>query len=249
MQKLIGKTALITGGNSGIGLAIAKLFIEHGASVIITGRSRKSLDEAQKELGSNALAVQADVSKITDLEHLLQRTAKHFGTLNILVANAGAIFPSPFEHVSEKVFDDTVNINFKGLFFTIQKALPILSDPSSVIAVTSITNRMGTPTGSVYGASKAAVRALVKTLGLELIEKGIRVNAISPGPIKTPMFGKFGMPPEAEQAFKEHISQKSPSKRFGEPEEVAKLALFLASSDSSYVVGEEIIVDGGMSLL
>lgn len=249
MQRLSGKNALITGGNSGIGLATAKLFREHGARLAITGRDPASLEQARMALGDDVLALQSDAGKLSDIESLMRQTGEHFGQLDILFVNAGIAQANPFELVTESAFDEMVMVNFKGIYFTIQKALPLLSNRSSIIVTTSITNQMGSPNFSVYGACKAALRSLVKTLGLELIERGIRINAISPGPISTPMFGKVGLPDEAEQAVKAVITSKSPIKRFGDPLEVAKVALFLASEDSSYIVGDEIVVDGGMSLL
>ena len=169
--------------------------------------------------------------------------------MDILFVNAGIAKVAPFDLVSEELFDDMVTINMKGTFFTIQKALPLLAKNASIIVTTSIVNQMGSPNVSVYGACKAALRSLVQTLGLELIGRGIRINAISPGPIDTPIFAKFGLPDEVVQVIMTEITNKSPIKRFGTPEEVAKVALFLASDDSSYIVGDEIVVDGGMSLL
>lgn len=249
MQKLSGKTALITGGNSGIGLASAKLFREHGARLAITGRDKASLAQAKSILGDDALAVQSDAGKLADIESLMQQIQRHFGQLDILFVNAGIAQAAPFEFVTEQQFDDMVAIDLKGAFFTIQKALPLLAKNASIIVTTSITNQMGSPNMSVYGACKAALRSLVQTLGLELIGRGIRINAISPGPIDTPIFGRFGLPDEVQQGIKAGIASKSPIKRFGAPEEIAKAALFLASEDSSYIVGDEIVVDGGMSLL
>lgn len=249
MQNLAGKTALITGGNSGIGLATAKLFREHGARLAITGRDKVSLDHSKSVLGNDALVIQSDAGKLADIESLMQQIQKQFGQLDILFVNAGIAHAVPFEFVSEQQFDDMVIINLKGAFFTIQKALPFLTKNASIIVTTSITDQMGSPNMSVYAACKAALRSLVQTLGLELIGRGIRINAISPGPITTPMYERFGLPDEVQQAIKAEITHKSPIKRFGAPEEVAKVALFLASEDSSYIVGDEIVVDGGMSLL
>ncbi|MFZ5524161.1 MAG: SDR family oxidoreductase [Pseudomonadota bacterium] len=249
MQKLTGKTALITGGNSGIGLATAKLFREHGAHLVITGRDKESLAQARSALGDDVLAIQSDAGKLADIESLMQQIQKQFGQLDILFVNAGTAQAAPFDFVTEQQFDAMVAIDFKGVFFTIQKALPLLKNNTAIIVNTSITNQMGTPNLSVYAACKAALRSLVQTLGLELIGRGIRINAISPGPITTPMYGRFGLPDEVQQAIKAEITHKSPIKRFGAPEEVAKVVLFLASEDSSYIVGDEIVVDGGMSLL
>lgn len=249
MQNLTGKTALITGGNSGIGLATAKLFREHGARLAITGRDKGSLAQSKSVLGDDILAIQSDAGKIADIETLMQQIQKQFGHLDILFVNAGIAQAAPFEFVSEQQFDDMVTIDIKGAFFTIQKALPLLTKNASIIVTTSIVNQMGSPNMSVYAACKAALRSLVQTLGLELIGRGIRINAISPGPIDTPIFGRFGLPDEVQQGIKAEITRKSPMKRFGMTEEVAKVALFLASDDSSYIVGDEIVVDGGMSLL
>ncbi len=249
MKKLFGKTALVTGGNSGIGLATARLFQQHGARLAITGRDPATLEQAQRELGDGVVAIRSDAGRLADIEALMGEVQERFGRLDVLFANAAVAQPAPFEAITEAQFDDTMAVNFKGVFFTIQKALPLLANGGSVIVTTSITNQMGTPNFSVYGACKAALRSLVQTLGLELIGKGIRVNAISPGPITTPMFGRFGLPGEAVRAIQDEIQRKSPIKRFGEPDEVAKAALFLASQDASYIVGNELVVDGGMSLL
>jgi len=249
MQQLTGKTALITGGNSGIGLATARLFHEHGASLVITGRDKASLVQAQSVLGDDVLAIQSDAGKVADIEALMQQVQNQHGHLDILFVNAGIVHAAPFEFITEEQFDSMVTTDFKGAFFTIQKALPLLTKNASIIVTTSITNLMGSPNFSVYAACKAALRSLVQTLGLELIGRGIRINAISPGPISTPMYDRFGLPDEVQQAIKAEISRKSPIKRFGTPEEVARAALFLASEDSSYIVGDEIVVDGGMSLL
>lgn len=249
MQRLSGKNALITGGNSGIGLATAKLFREHGARLAITGRDPASLEQVRMTLGGDVLAVQSDAGKLGDIESLMHQAGEHFGQLDILFVNAATAYATPFELVTETEFDEMATVNFKGIFFTIQKALPLLSTNASVIITTSITNQMGSPNFSVYGACKAAQRSLVKSLGLELIGRGVRINAISPGPISTPMYGRIGLPDDVEQMIKAKILDKSPIQRFGDPEEVARVALFLASDDSSYIVGDEIVVDGGMSLL
>ncbi|MDB5887980.1 MAG: 3-oxoacyl-[acyl-carrier protein] reductase [Rhodocyclales bacterium] len=248
MGKLDGKIALITGGTSGIGLATAKLFMAEGAKIIITGMDADRLADAQHELGSEALVIRSDSGNLNDIKSLINR-AGALGGLDILFLNAGMSRVAPIEAVSENEFDETINTNLKGIFFTIQHALPLCRGGASIIVTTSITNQLGSPGLSIYGASKAALRSLVKSLGLELIGRGIRVNAISPGPIETPIFNKFGLPAEVVQTIKADMADKSPIKRFGSPEEIAKTVLFLASSDSSYLVGEEIVVDGGMSLL
>lgn len=249
MQKLKGKTVLITGGNGGIGMATAKLFREHGATLAITGRNPESLARTQQVLGDDALVLQRDTGKLEDIEATMHDVRERFGRIDVLFVNAGASQPAPFEAVTEARFDDIAATNFKGAFFTIQKALPLLSAGASVIVTTSVSNRRGSPNFCVYAACKAALRSLVQSLALELIKRDIRVNAVSPGPINIPGFGqRWNMPPEAVQAVKDEFIRKAPSKRFGTPEEVAKVALFLASDDASHVVGAEIIVDGGVTL-
>ncbi|MBI2307306.1 MAG: SDR family oxidoreductase [Rhodocyclales bacterium] len=248
MQKLADKTALITGGNSGIGLATAKLFSAHGARIAITGRNPESLQQAQEILGEDALVMQSEAGRLDDIDNAMAAVRERFGRLDVLVANAAVALPTPFAQVTEAQFDDINAINYKGVFFTIQKALPLLSAGASVIVTTSISNQAGAPNFSVYAAGKAALRSLVQSLALELIDRGIRVNAISPGPIDTPGFGRWDIPQEAVQAIREEFVRRSPSKRFGRADEVAQAALFLASTDSSYVVGAEIVVDGGFSL-
>lgn len=249
MQKLAGKNALITGGNSGIGLATARLFVEQGARLIITGQSPDTLQQAQAALGGDVLALQSNAGSLDDIELLMQTAKERFGHLDVLFVNAGNSQPAPFERVTEAQFDESSAVLFKGVFFTIQKALPLLSRGASVIVTTSISNQKGSPNFSVYASCKAALRSLVQTLSLELVERGIRVNAVSPGPISTPGFGRrWGAPPEVVQAAKEEFVRKSPMKRFGEADEVAKVVLFLASDDSSYMVGTELVVDGAVTL-
>ena len=249
MSRLANKTALVTGGSSGIGLAIARLFQNEDARVAITGRSAESLKSAGEILGKNALLFPSDASSLPDIDSLIASIGETFGSLDILVLNAGIALPAPLEMTDENSFDQTVNTNLKGVFFTIQKALPLLRPGASIIVTTSITNQLGSPNFSVYGACKAGLRSLVGSLALELIPRKIRLNAVSPGPIATPMFDRFGLPTEVSQGIKAQIQAKSPVGRFGEPDEIAKAALFLASNDASYIVGEEIVVDGGMSLL
>lgn len=249
MHRLEGKTALITGGTSGIGLATARLFRAQGARLAITGRDPERLAAAQAEFGDDALVVRSEAGSLAEIDALMAQVKERFGRLDVLFLNAGTAQPAPAELTTEEQFDETMNVNFKGIFFSIQKSLPLLSGNASIIVTTSITNRLGSPNFSVYGASKAALRSLVQSLSLELIGRGIRINAICPGPIATPIFDRIGLPYEVAQGIKNEIERKSPIKRFGTPEEIAKVALFLASDDSAYVVGEEIIVDGGMSLL
>lgn len=249
MAKLANKTVLITGGSSGIGLATARLFREEGARVAVTGRDPESLAHAREVLGGEALVMQSDVARLDGIDAALAQVQARFGKLDVLFLNAGVSVALPLEHVSEAQFDEVMDVNVKGAFFTLQKALPLLANPASVIMTTSITNRLGSPHFSVYAASKAALRSLVQALALELVGRGVRVNAISPGPIETPIYDRVGLPAALVQGIKGEIARKSPSGRFGTPEEVAKVALFLACDDSAYLVGEEIVVDGGMSLL
>ena len=246
-MKLAGKTALITGGNSGIGLATAMLFKAEGARVAITGRDPEGLEQARLALGEDTLALRSDAGKLADIEETMTRIKSRFGHLDILIANAAIAQPAPFGQVSEAQFDDTIGINFRGVFFTIQKALPLLRERGAIIVTTSISNQMGAPNFSVYAACKAALRSLVQTLSQELIVRGIRVNAVSPGPTDTPGFGRWNVPQEIVVAAREQFTQKSPLKRFGTPEEIAQATLFLVSADASYIVGHELVVDGGVS--
>lgn len=248
-RKLGGKTALITGGSSGIGLATARLFQEEGARVAITGRDAGGLARAQENLGAESLVVKSDTSRLSQIEALMAQVRDRYERIDVLFVNAGISKAIAFEDVSEAQFDETVAINFKGAFFTIQKALPLLAANASVIVTTSIANRKGFPDYSVYAASKAALRSLVQSLGLALIGRGIRVNAISPGPVATPMLGRSGLSEETMQVRKRALAEKSPIKRWATPEEIARVALFLACEDSAYMVGAEIVVDGAIGIL
>ena len=249
MDRLKGKTVLITGGSSGIGLATARLFRDEGAQLVITGRDPERLAAAQEELGSETLVIRSEAGSLAEIAFLMEQVKRRFDQLDVLFLNAATGTPAPIEQVSEAQFDETMGVNFKGVFFSIQKALPLLSGNASIIVTTSITNRTGSPNASVYAASKAALRSLVQSLSLALISRGIRVNAINPGPIDTGGFNRLPLPQEVFQAIKADIIGRSPIKRLGSPEEIAKVALFLASDDSAYVVGEEIVVDGGISLV
>jgi NAD(P)-dependent dehydrogenase (short-subunit alcohol dehydrogenase family) len=249
LDKLAGKHVLITGGSSGIGLATARLFQQHGATIAITGRNADALAQAGAVLGGRALLIQRDAAELAEIDATVGQIKESWGKLDILFVNAGGAQPMPFDRVTEAAFDAQLGVNLKGVFFMVQKALPLMGAGASVIVTTSIANQLGSPNFTVYGAAKAALRSMVKSLGLELIARGIRINAISPGPIATPIFDRLGLPPEVAEEKKQAIAAKSPSGRFGLPEEVAQAALFLASTDSSYIVGEEIVIDGGMSLL
>ncbi len=245
MKRLEGKVAVITGGNSGIGLATAKRFLDEGARIAISGRSQTTLDEAAKALGKDVLVVQADVSKLADADKLFSAVEKRFGKIDILFVNAGVAKFVPMEAVSEAHYDEQFDINTRGAYFTIQKALPYLNDGASVVLSSSVVSHQGVTNGSVYAATKAALRSFTRSLAAELVGRNIRVNAVAPGPIETPIFGRTGLPQEAVDEFKESVVASVPMKRFGQPEEVASVVAFLASSDASYITGVEIGVDGG----
>jgi NAD(P)-dependent dehydrogenase (short-subunit alcohol dehydrogenase family) len=249
MNKLEGKIALITGGTSGIGLAAARLFRQQGAQLVLTGRDPGRIAEVAEEFGTAATVLRSEAGKLDDIDALMAQVRQLHGRLDVLFLNAAVTNPAPIEQMTEAMFDEVVNVNFKGEFFTIQKALPLMGEGSSIVVTTSLTNRTGSPAFSVYGASKAALRSMVQALGLALIPRGIRINAVCPGPIDTGGFQRLPLPPEVHGAVKAEISGRSPIKRFGTPEEVAKVALFLACSDSAYIVGEEIVVDGGIGLV
>ncbi len=249
MGKLEGKVAVITGGNSGIGLATAKEFNEQGAQVIITGRDQETLDAASREIGGNVVALRSDTSSLTEIDRLFAAIKETFGHIDVLFINAGIGKFAPVDTVTEEFFDSIMDINFKGAYFTIQKALPLLSDNASIILNASISANIGMPNTSVYAASKAALITLARTLSGELVGRGIRVNAISPGPVTTPILGRMGLPPEVIAETAKNMEAQVPMKRFGRPEEIAKTVLFLASDDSSFLLGTEIVADGGMSQL
>jgi NAD(P)-dependent dehydrogenase (short-subunit alcohol dehydrogenase family) len=238
MGKLEGKVAVITGGTEGIGLATAKLFVTEGAHVFITGRREKELDEAVKAIGSNVTGVQGDVAKLADLDRLYE-TVQQKGRIDVLFANAGVAGFVPLESITEEYFDDTFNINVKGTLFTVQKALPLLNDGGSITLTGSVAGSKGTPAFGVYAASKAAIRSFVRTWTVELKDRRIRSNVVSPGPVRTPILAR--QPPEAIA----RIVSTVPMGRMGEADEIAKAVLFLASDDSSFVTGIELFVDGG----
>jgi len=244
MSKLAGKTAVITGGNSGIGLAVAQEFVAQGATVIITGRDQERLDETASSLG--VTAIQADVRDSNALAGVFQQVKEKHGGLDILFVNAGIAKMGPVEAMTEEIFDEVMDINFKGAYFTIQKALPVMNDNGSIILNGSVNAVVGFANASVYSASKAAVHSLARTLSAELAEQGIRVNTLNIGPVETPLYGKLGLPQEAVQQFAGAVMGKLPVGRFGQPDEIAKAAVFLASDDSSFVVGSELATDGGM---
>jgi NAD(P)-dependent dehydrogenase (short-subunit alcohol dehydrogenase family) len=248
MKKLEGKVAVITGGNSGIGLATAQLFVSEGAYVFITGRRQRELDAAVKQIGkNNVTGVRSDVSNLPDLDRLYVTVKQHEGGIDILFANAGVSELLPLEAITEAHFDKLVGINMKGLLFSVQKALPIFHDGGSIILNASIAASKGFEGFSVYNATKAAVRSFARTWTAELRQRKIRVNAISPGVIDTPVLNSLGYNHEQIEQFKTSFAFSAPLGRIGNPHEIAKAALFLASDDSSYVDGIELCVDGGIT--
>ena len=247
MGKLEGKIALITGGNSGIGLATAKHFVREGAHVFITGRRDSELAAAVKEIGSNATAVQGDVSNLSDLDRLFAQIKREKGKLDIVFANAGVAKLAPLGTISEEHFDSLFNSNVKGLLFTVQKALPLLPDGASIILNASIVASKGLPANSVYSATKAAVRSFARTWTTDLKGRRIRVNAVSPGATDTPGLNDLLTSTEAGQQRLKMLSNTVPLGRLGTPDEIARAVVFLASDDSSYITGTELFVDGGFA--
>jgi NAD(P)-dependent dehydrogenase (short-subunit alcohol dehydrogenase family) len=247
MGKLDGRIALITGGNSGIGLATAKRCVSEGAYVFITGRRDSELAAAVKEIGGNVTGVQGDVSNLGDLDRLFAQVKREKGKLDIVFTNAGVATYAPFGKITEEHFDSIFNINVKGLLFTVQKALPLMSDGASIILNASIVASKGLPANSVYSATKAAVRSFARTWTPDLKDRSIRVNAVSPGPIETSGLKDLMASTGAGEQRLKMFSNSVPLGRLGTPYEIAKAVVFLASDDSSYVTGTELFVDGGMA--
>jgi NAD(P)-dependent dehydrogenase (short-subunit alcohol dehydrogenase family) len=249
--KLKGKVAVITGGNSGIGLATAHEFVANGASVAIFGRDLRTLEQAAANLGQNALAVQGDVRKLGDIERLLAQASQRFGNIDVLVANAGIAKFAPVGNLPEELFDELSDVLFKGVFFTVQKALPHLRDGASVILVGSAdADKQGRALTSVYLAAKAAVRALARSFSVELLPRRIRVNVVSPGMTDTPIITReVGIAGATPEQIAEVITKTIPLRRRARAEEIAKAILFMASDDSSYCLGSELMVDGGLTQL
>jgi NAD(P)-dependent dehydrogenase (short-subunit alcohol dehydrogenase family) len=247
MAKLAGKVAVITGGNSGMGLATAELFAKEGARVFITGRRQAELERAVKRIGHGAVGVQGDVAKFADLDRLYARVKEEAGHLDIVFANAGVGSQAPLGEITEEEFDRTFGINVKGLLFTVQKALPLLRPGGSIILNASIASITGIAAFSVYSATKAAVRSFARCWTADLKDRKIRVNALSPGPIDTPIFETLGASEEEVKQYKATFVASVPLGRIGTSDEIAKAALFLASDDSSFVTGIELFVDGGMA--
>lgn len=244
MGKLTGKSAVITGGTTGIGFATAKLFLEEGAKVLVTGRNKENLQAAKDSL-PELITVQSDAGDMDAVREFPDRVKEELGNVDVVFLNAGAAKLAMAEEITESLYDTVFNINVKCLFFTAQGLFPLMNSDSSLIVNSSAIRHMGAPTASIYAASKAANHAMAKSLAHEWIGRGVRVNVISPGPIKTPMYGKFGLTEEQVEGFVDGAMAQTPIGRFGRPDEVAETALFLATSASSYIVGEEIVVDGG----
>ncbi|HEY1213570.1 MAG TPA: SDR family oxidoreductase [Bryobacteraceae bacterium] len=246
-MKLRNKVAFVTGGTSGIGLETAKLFQAEGANVVLVGSNDARLAAAGKELNGKALLVRADIRKVADIERAVEATRKQFGHIDIVFANAGATTVAPLAAVTEEYVAENLALNFTGTFFTIQKTAPIIAKGGSIIVTTSFLNAIGFSGMSILAATKAATRSLVRTLGAELAHRGVRVNAVSPGAIATPFYSKIGLPDATLSAVAASITEKVGLKRFGEAVELAKTVLFLASDDSSYTTGTELVVDGGLT--
>lgn len=249
MNRLKGKRTLITGGTSGIGLETAKQFLDEGARVVVTGLNEDTLAAARRELGSEALVLRADAGSVAGQRELAIAVRENLGQLDAVFINAGVGVFRPLEQWDEAAFDRSFAINLKGPFFLLKELLPILANPASIILNASVNAHVGMPNSSVYSATKAGLISLARTLSGELISRGIRVNAVSPGPVSTPIYGKLGLPADQLEQMAEAMRLQMPVKRFGDPIEIAKAVVFLASDESAFMVGSETIVDGGFSAL
>lgn len=247
MNKLENKVAVITGANSGIGLATAKLFLKEGAKVVISGRRQEALDEVSKELEGEFTTVLADASNVEDNKNLIETAVGKYGKIDVLYLNAGIAPPTPVTDISEAHYNEIFDINVKGPMLAVKEALPNINDGGSILFTTSIVNQKGFDGFGVYSASKGALRSYARVLTSEVKSRGIRVNSIAPGPIETPIFGKMGLPQDVLDGIGASFAEQVPLGRFGAAEEIANTALFLASDDASFVNGIEIEVDGGMS--
>jgi NAD(P)-dependent dehydrogenase (short-subunit alcohol dehydrogenase family) len=247
MAKLAQKIALVTGGNSGIGLATAKRFVNEGAHVFITGRRDRELAAAVRQIGKNVTGVQGDVSNLDDLDRLFAQIAREKGRLDVVFANAGVLGYAPFGTITEELFDSIFDVNVKGMLFTVQKALPLLPDGASIVLNSSIVSSKGLPANSVYSATKAAVRSFARTWSTDLKERRIRVNAVSPGTTETPGLSGLMATIEAGPQRLKVLQSAIPLGRLGTPDEIAKAVVFLSSDDSSYITGIELFVDGGFA--
>jgi NAD(P)-dependent dehydrogenase (short-subunit alcohol dehydrogenase family) len=248
MDRLKGKRALITGGTSGIGLATARLFLQEGARLAITGRNPETLAAARSQLGADVLIIPSDAGDAAAQKTVAEAIGKALGGLDVLFLNAGLAVLKPVEQWDEPAFDLSIATNVKGPYFLIQALLPLLANPSSIVINASINAHIGMPNTSVYGATKSALLSLSRTLSGELIGRGIRVNAVSPGPISTPLYGKLGFSEADLKTVAASIKGQVPAARFGDPTEIASAVLFLASDESAFTVGSELIIDGGMGL-
>jgi NAD(P)-dependent dehydrogenase (short-subunit alcohol dehydrogenase family) len=246
MNDLTGKVAVVTGGNSGIGYETAKYFKEAGARVIITGRSADRVATAAAELDVKGIV--ADVIDLTAIDSLVEQVKSEFGHVDVLFVNAGIFSPAPVGQIAEEMFDIQMGINFKGAVFTTEKFLPIINDGGSIINLSSINAYTGMPNTAIYGASKAALNSYTRTAATELAPRKIRVNSVNPGPTYTPIFGKTGMAEDQLNEFSGAMQNRIPLKRFGQPEDIAKLVTFLASDDASFITGGEYNIDGGMNV-
>jgi len=246
MKKLANKVAVVTGGNSGIGLAAAKLFAAQGAKVAITGRNKETLDAAVIAVGNDAIGLVGDVSDIKAIEKVYVDVQQNFGKIDVLVVNAGILVAAPLADFTEEMFDQTSDINFKGVFFSVQRALPYLNDGASIILTATALTEMGIGVAAAYAASKAAVRSLARSFSQELLDRKIRVNVLSPGPIDTPIFGRAGGTKEEIDGTKAYYASLTPVKRMGTAEEIAEGFLYLASDDSRFMIGGELLLDGGI---
>jgi NAD(P)-dependent dehydrogenase (short-subunit alcohol dehydrogenase family) len=246
MNDLTGKVAVVTGGNSGIGYETAKYFNAAGANVIITGRSANKVAKAAAELGVKGIV--ADVIDLSAIDALVKQVKNEFTTVDVLFVNAGIFSPAPIGQNTEEMFDTQIGINFKGAVFTTEKFLPIINDGGSIINLSSINAYTGMPNTAIYAASKAALNSYTKTAATELAPRKIRVNSVNPGPTYTPIFGKTGMPEEQLNEFAAAMQNRIPLKRFGQPEDIAKLVTFLASDDASFITGGEYNIDGGINI-
>jgi len=247
-QRFKGKVAVVTGGNSGIGLGAAKAYAREGASVVITGRDETTLQAAAKEIGPDTLAIKSDAGKISDIENAMAAIRSRFDRIDALFLNAGGGRFMPLEQVTEVLFDETFSVNVKGVLFAVQKALPLMTSGSAIVLMASINGHKALPNTTVYAASKAAVINLTKNLAIELIDRGIRVNSVSPGPIETGILSR-NLSDEQVQQTKDWILSKVPMKRFGQPEDIAAAVLYLTSPESAFVTGADLIIDGGMETL
>jgi NAD(P)-dependent dehydrogenase (short-subunit alcohol dehydrogenase family) len=247
MNRLKDKRALITGGTSGIGLETARQFLIEGARVAITGTNPATIETARRELGDGVVVIRADAGNASAQKQVAESVRQAFGGLDVLFINAGIADLHPIDQWDEAAFDRSVAINMKGPFFLVQALLPLLANPASIVLNTSVNARLGMPNTSVYGATKAGLASFIRTISGELISRGIRVNAVCPGPISTPLYGKLGFSEAELKAMAASLTTQVPARRFGNPIEIAQAVVFLASDESAYIVGSELVVDGGMT--